>query len=169
MFSQHQKDRIELVLGLIEDPNGKDYNRYRAMAAVGSGGFSGKGYLEATVASPVSHHVPEQETDFIFCTFSEEWGFLGSLLLIGLYVVFLLKIVQIAERQRAPFSRIYAYSTAMIFFYHFAVNIGMDIGLMPVIGIPLPFFSYGGSSLISFSLLVFILLKLDSDRKESLS
>lgn len=168
-LSTHQKDRIELVLGLIQDPNGKDYNRYRAMAAVGSGGFKGKGYQNATIASPISHHVPEQETDFIFCTFAEEWGFLGSFVLIILYMLFLVKVIIIAERQRLPFNRIYAYCVAMIFFYHFAVNIGMDIGLVPVIGIPLPFFSYGGSSLMSFSILVFILLKLDSERKEALS
>lgn len=168
-LSQHQKDRINLVLGLIHDPNGKDYNRFRAMAAVGSGGFSGKGYQNATLASPISHHVPEQETDFIFCTYAEEWGFLGSLLLTFLFIVFLVKIVNIAERQKLPFNRIYAYSVAMIFFIHFAVNIGMNIGLMPVIGIPLPFFSYGGSSVLAFSILVFILLKLDSERNETLS
>jgi rod shape determining protein RodA len=168
-LSQHQKERIELVLGLIQDPNGKDYNRYRAMAAVGSGGFNGKGYIGADLASPISHHVPEQETDFIFCTFAEEWGFLGSFFLLVLYIIFLVKIIGIAERQRLAFNRVYAYSIAMIFFLHFAVNIGMNIGLMPVIGIPLPFFSYGGSSLLSFSAMFFILLKLDSERNETLS
>lgn len=167
-LKEHQRDRIELVLGLKEDPHGKDYNRFRAMSAVGSGGFWGKGYREATLASPVSHHVPEQETDFIFCTLSEEWGFAGSLLLVVLFMVFLVKTILIAERQRSVFNRIYAYSVAMIFFFHFLVNLGMNIGLMPVIGIPLPFFSYGGSSLLSFSILVFILLKLDSERREVL-
>jgi rod shape determining protein RodA len=167
-LKEHQKDRIELVLGLKEDPHGKDYNRYRAMSAVGSGGFSGKGYHEATLASPRSHHVPEQETDFIFCTLAEEWGFLGAFVLIALFMAFLIKAIQIAERQRSVFNRIYAYSVAMIFFFHFAINIGMNIGLVPVIGIPLPFFSYGGSSLLSFSVMVFILLKLDSERKDVL-
>jgi rod shape determining protein RodA len=167
-LKEHQRDRIELVLGLKEDPHGKDYNRHRAMSAVGSGGFLGKGYKEATLASPKSHHVPEQETDFIFCTLSEEWGFVGSLVLVLLFMIFLVKTVLIAERQRSAFNRIYAYSVAMIFFYHFFVNIGMNVGLMPVIGIPLPFFSYGGSSLLSFSIMVFILLKLDSERKEVL-
>jgi len=167
-LKEHQRDRIELVLGLKEDPHGKDYNRFRAMSAVGSGGFWGKGYREATLASPVSHHVPEQETDFIFCTLSEEWGFAGSLVLVVLFMVFLVKTILIAERQRSVFNRIYAYSVAMIFFFHFLVNLGMNIGLMPVIGIPLPFFSYGGSSLLSFSVLVFILLKLDSERREVL-
>jgi rod shape determining protein RodA len=163
-LKEHQRDRIELVLGLKEDPHGKDYNRFRAMSAVGSGGFWGKGYREATLASPVSHHVPEQETDFIFCTLSEEWGFAGSLVLVVLFMVFLVKTILIAERQRSVFNRIYAYSVAMIFFFHFLVNLGMNIGLMPVIGIPLPFFSYGGSSLWSFTILLFIFIKLDSHR-----
>ena len=167
-LKEHQKDRIELVLGLKEDPHGKDYNRFRAMSAVGSGGFSGKGYKEATLASPRSNHVPEQETDFIFCTLSEEWGFLGSITIVTIFMAFLIKTIMIAERQRSIYNRIYAYSVAMIFFFHFSINIGMNIGLVPVIGIPLPFFSYGGSSLLSFSIMVFILLKLDSERKEIL-
>jgi rod shape determining protein RodA len=167
-LKEHQRDRIELVLGLKEDPHGKDYNRFRAMSAVGSGGFWGKGYKQASLASPKSHHVPEQETDFIFCTLSEEWGFAGSLVVVVLFMIFLVKTILIAERQRSVFNRIYAYCVAMIFFFHFMVNIGMNIGLMPVIGIPLPFFSYGGSSLLSFSIMVFILLKLDSERKEVL-
>jgi len=167
-LKEHQKDRIELVLGLKEDPHGKDYNRFRAMSAVGSGGFSGKGYKEATLASPVSKHVPEQETDFIFCTLSEEWGFLGSIVVVILFMAFLIKTILIAERQRSVYNRIYAYCVALIFFYHFAINIGMNIGLVPVIGIPLPFFSYGGSSLMSFSIMVFLLLKLDSERKDVL-
>ena len=168
-LKQHQKDRIELALGLIEDPHGKDYNRYRAMAAVGSGGLQGKGYHNATVASPVLNHVPEQETDFIFCTLSEEWGFLGSFGLVLIFTVFLLRIIAIAERQKSVFSRVYAYSVAMVLFYHFAINVGMNIGLAPVIGIPLPFFSYGGSSLLSFSVMFFILLKLDSERVNMLA
>ena len=168
-LAPHQKDRIELFLGLSEDPNGKDYNRNRAMAAVGSGGFSGKGYNKASVSSVESNHVPESETDFIFCPFAEEWGFLGTSFLIGLYVFILLRIIFIAERQRSSFNRIYAYCVGMILFYHFAINIGMSIGFAPVIGIPLPFFSYGGSSMMSFSIMMFILLKLDSQRKDVLS
>jgi rod shape determining protein RodA len=163
-LAKHQRNRIELVLGLKDDPDGGDYNRNRAMAAVGSGGALGKGYMGASVSSIESNHVPESETDFIFCPFAEEWGFLGSIILVATYMFMLLRIIFIAERQRAPFNRIYAYCVAMILFYHFAINIGMNIGFAPVIGIPLPFFSYGGSSILSFCVLVFILLKLDSQR-----
>lgn len=168
-LAKHQKDRIELVLGLKEDPNGDDYNRYRAMAAVGSGNFSGKGYRNASVSSVRSNHVPESETDFIFCPFAEEWGFIGSFILVILYIFMILRIVFIAERQKSIFNRVYAYAVAMILFYHFAINIGMNIGFAPVIGIPLPFFSYGGSSMMSFSMMMFILLKLDSQRKDVLN
>lgn len=167
-LATHQKDRIELVLGLKKDDDGKDYNRNRAMAAVGSGGMWGKGYKQASVSSVRSNHVPESETDFIFCPLAEEWGFMGSAVLIGLYLFMLFRIITIAERQRSRFNRVYAYCVAMILFYHFAVNIGMNIGLAPVIGIPLPFFSYGGSSLMSFSIMMFILLKLDSQRRDVL-
>jgi len=163
-MASHQKDRIELFLGLREDPDGEDYNRNRAMAAVGSGRMFGKGYNKATVSSVESNHVPESETDFIFCPFAEEWGFMGTFTLVILYMVMLFRIIIIAERQRSRFVRVYAYTVAMILFYHFAVNIGMDIGFAPVIGIPLPFFSYGGSSMMSFSMFMFILLKLDSQR-----
>jgi rod shape determining protein RodA len=168
MLRPHQKDRIELFLGLREDPNGDDYNRNRAMAAVGSGGFLGKGYREASVSSVRSNHVPESETDFIFCPYAEEWGFVGVLFLFILYFFVLFRIIIIAERQRSAFNRIYAYCVAMILFYHFAINIGMNIGFAPVIGIPLPLFSYGGSSMMSFSVMLFILLKLDAQRKEVL-
>ncbi len=167
-LATHQKDRIELFLGLKEDPDGDDYNRNRAMAAVGSGGFTGKGYNKASVSSVESNHVPESETDFIFCPFAEEWGFLGVFVLFGLYMFMLLRIIMIAERQRSAFNRIYAYTVAMILFYPFAINIGMNIGFAPVIGIPLPFFSYGGSSMMSFSMMMFILLKLDSQRRDVL-
>lgn len=167
-LAQHQKDRIELFLGLKEDPDGKDYNRNRAMAAVGSGGMFGKGYREASVASVRSNHVPESETDFIFCPLAEEWGFMGSTVIVFLYMFMLIRVIVIAERQRSTFTRVYAYCVGMIVFYHFAVNIGMNIGFAPVIGIPLPFFSYGGSSMMSFSIMLFILLKLDSQRKEML-
>lgn len=167
-LAEHQKDRIELFLGLKEDPDGEDYNRNRAMAAVGSGGLTGKGYQNASVASVESNHVPESETDFIFCPFAEEWGFFGSIVLVVLYLFMLIRIVVIAERQKSKFNRIYAYSCAVILFYHFAINIGMDIGFAPVIGIPLPFFSYGGSSMMSFSIMMFILLRLDSQRNQML-
>jgi rod shape determining protein RodA len=167
-LAPHQKERIELFLGLKEDPDGEDYNRNRAMAAVGSGGFIGKGYKNASVSSVESNHVPESETDFIFCPFAEEWGFLGTLILIILYMFMLMRIITIAERQRSKFNRVYAYTVAMILFYHFAVNIGMNIGFAPVIGIPLPFFSYGGSSMMAFSMMMFILLKLDSQRRDVL-
>jgi rod shape determining protein RodA len=167
-LAEHQKDRIELFLGLKEDPDGEDYNRNRAMAAVGSGGMFGKGYNNASVASVESNHVPESETDFIFCPFAEEWGFFGTLILVSLYMFMLLRIVMIAERQRSAFNRVYAYMVAMILFYHFAINIGMNIGFAPVIGIPLPFFSYGGSSMMSFSMMMIILLKLDSQRRDVL-
>jgi rod shape determining protein RodA len=170
----HQKTRIELYLGIRDDPNdndkdGADYNRNRAMAAVGSGGLFGKGYRKSTLANVKNNHVPESETDFIFCPFAEEWGFVGTITLVGLYMFMLLRIVIIAERQKAAFNRIYAYSVAMILFYHFAINIGMSIEFAPVIGIPLPFFSYGGSSMMSFSIMMFILLKLDSQRRDVLN
>lgn len=164
----HQKERIELFLGLREDPNGDDYNRNRAMAAVGSGGLTGKGYLHASLSTTEANHVPESETDFIFCPLSEEWGFIGSALVVTLYIILITRIVKIAERQRTAFNRIYAYSVATILFYHIAINIGMDIGLAPVIGIPLPFISYGGSSMMSFSVMLFILMKLDSQRQDVL-
>lgn len=165
-LARHQKDRIELVLGLKEDPDGKDYNRNRAMAAVGSGGAFGKGYKEASLSSLKTNHVPESETDFIFCPFAEEWGFLGSFTLVVIYLFMIIRIIFIAERQRVSFNRIYAYCVAMILLYHFSINIGMNIGFAPVIGIPLPFFSYGGSSILSFSIMIIILLKLDSQRKD---
>jgi len=166
----HQKTRIELLLGLNEDDqrDGADYNRNRAMTAVGSGGWVGKGYRKATLATFESNHVPESETDFIFCPFAEEWGFMGTSLLVGLYVLLLLRIFHVAERQRSTYNRIYAYCVGIILFYHFTINIGMSIGVFPVIGIPLPFFSYGGSSMMSFSVMLFILLKIDSQRRDIL-
>lgn len=168
-LASHQKERIELFLGLREDPDVDDYNRNRAMAAVGSGGLTGKGYRNASLSSIESNHVPESETDFIFCPLAEEWGFVGSIVVVMLFMFMLLRIVVIAERQKSKFTRVYAYSVAMIIFIHFAVNIGMNIGFAPVIGIPLPFFSYGGSSMMSFSMMMFILLKLDSQRNTVLS
>jgi len=166
----HQKTRIELLLGLNDEDqrDGEDYNRNRAMTAVGSGGWIGKGYRKATLASAESSHVPESQTDFIFCPFAEEWGFAGTVVLIFLYSFLLLRIIYIAERQRSAYNRVYAYCVGVILFYHFAINIGMSIGVFPVIGIPLPFFSYGGSSMISFSIMIFILLKIDSQRRDIL-
>lgn len=173
-LASHQKLRIELLLGIHDNDvgrveDGADYNRNRAMAAVGSGGLWGKGYKNASLSSVETNHVPESETDFIFSSIGEEWGFLGSTVIVVLFLFMMLRIVTIAERQRSTFNRVYAYSVAVILFYHFAVNIGMNIGFAPVIGIPLPFFSYGGSSLMSFSMMLFILLKLDSQRKDVLN
>lgn len=168
ILMSHQKERIDLVLGKIDDPDGKGYNINRAKAAIGSGGFFGKGYMKATLANENQGHVPMQSTDFIFCTWSEEHGFIGSAFLVLVYAFLLIKIIIIAERQRSDFTRIFAYCTLGIFFYHFMINVGMAIGLAPVIGIPLPFFSYGGSSVMSFSVMYFILLKLDAERKSIL-
>lgn len=165
ILQPHQKTRIDLLLGKIDEPDGLGYNINRAKAAIGSGGFSGKGYMKATLANEQQSHVPMQSTDFIFCTWSEEHGFIGSFLLVMVYTFFLIKVIVIAERQRANFTRIFAYCVVGIFFYHFMINVGMAIGLAPVIGIPLPFFSYGGSSMMSFSILFFLLIKLDSERK----
>jgi len=136
------------------------------MIAIGSGGFAGKGFLQGTQTK--FNFVPEQSTDFIFCTVGEEWGFLGTFVVICLFLFLLLRIVVMAERQRSVFSRVYAYSVASILFFHIAINIGMTIGLLPVIGIPLPFFSAGGSSLWSFTILLFILIRLDASRLELL-
>ena len=165
ILEPHQKERIDLVLGKIDDPDGKGYNINRAKAAIGSGGFMGKGYRQATLANASQKHVPMQSTDFIFCTWSEERGFVGSFFLVILYTTLLIRLVVVAERQRSNFTRVYAYCVASVFFYHFMINVGMAIGLAPVIGIPLPFFSYGGSGMLAFSLFLFILIKLDSERK----
>ncbi len=158
----HQKDRIDVLLGKKTDLKGVGYNVNQAKIAIGSGGFFGKGYLQGTQTK--YDFVPEQETDFIFCTVGEEWGFFGSTIVIFLELFLILRVVFLSERQRSSFSRIYGYGVASILFFHLAVNIGMTIGLMPVIGIPLPFFSYGGSSLWSFTILLFIFIKLDANR-----
>lgn len=158
----YQKTRINVFLGKEMDKNKTGYNVNQAKIAIGSGGFWGKGYLEGTQTK--FDFVPEQDTDFIFCTVGEEWGFLGSTAIIGLFITLIIRIVFMAERQRSPFSRIYGYGVASIFFFHLMINVGMTIGLAPVIGIPLPFFSYGGSSLWSFTILLFIFIKLDSHR-----
>src|SRR5690554_1931561 len=163
LLRPHQRSRIEVILGKVDDPRGESYNLNQSMIAIGSGQMWGKGYLQGTQTK--YNFVPEQSTDFIFCTVGEEWGFAGSIVLIALYLFLLLRIINIAERQRSAFARIYAYGVASILFFHFAINIGMTIGIVPVIGIPLPFISYGGSSLWSFSILLFILLKFDANRK----
>ncbi len=169
VLSPHQQERIEITLGLKEDPDGKGYNIDRAMASIGSGGIGGKGYMQATLANKNQKHVPMQSTDFIFCTLSEEWGFLGSFVVLFLFMFMLVRLIIVAERQRLAFTRIYAYCVACIFFMHLLINMGMAIGLVPVIGIPLPFFSYGGSSLMSFTILLAILIRLDAERLDVLS
>lgn len=162
VLQAHHKKRIEILLGLDDDPQGAGYNVKQSKIAIGSGGLLGKGYLEG----PFSNYnfVPEQSTDFIFCTIGEEWGFVGSALVLLLFLALMVRIIQLAERQRSRFSRVYGYSVASILFMHVAINIGMVIGLAPVIGIPLPFFSYGGSGLWGFTTLLFIFLRLDAER-----
>mgnify|MGYP004448752705 CR=1 FL=1 len=161
---EHQRTRINILFGIEEDPLGAGYNVNQSLIAIGSGGVTGKGFLEGTQTK--LNFVPKQSTDFIFCTVGEEWGFLGCVALIALYFAFFMRLIQLAEKQHSVFSRVYGYSIVCIFFFHFAVNICMTIGLMPVIGIPLPFFSYGGSSFLGFSMMLFIFLKLDTDRNE---
>lgn len=161
-LQSHQQDRINELLGIKVDPKGTGYNVTQSKIAIGSGGLLGKGFLQGTQTK--LNFVPEQSTDFIFCTVGEEWGFVGSMIVVALLAVFILRIIKLAERQRSSFSRIYGYGVASILFFHVAVNIGMTIGMVPVIGIPLPFFSYGGSSLWSFTILIFIFLRLDANR-----
>ena len=162
VLETHQRNRIYVLLGKVEDPRGVGYNVDQAKIAIGSGGLVGKGFLNGTITK--ANFVPEQETDFIFCTVGEEWGFIGCLILIAAYVLLLIRLITMAERQRSTFSRFYGYCVASILFFHFAINIGMVLGLVPVIGIPLPFFSYGGSSLIAFTILLFIFIRQDADR-----
>ena len=162
VLEPHQSKRINVLLGIESDLKGAGYNVNQSLIAIGSGGFAGKGFLQGTQTK--FDFVPEQSTDFIFCTIGEEWGFLGSFILVCLYVGLFLRIIFLAERQRSIFSRIYGYAVASILFFHFLINIGMAIGLAPVIGIPLPFISYGGSSLWSFTILLFIFVKLDAER-----
>jgi len=164
VLSHYQRTRINVLLGIEKDPLGAGYNVNQSKIAIGSGGLSGKGFLQGTQTK--FNFVPEQSTDFIYCTVGEEWGFLGSTIVVILFVTLLLRLLYLAEKQHSSFSRVYGYGVAAIFFFHFAINIGMTIGLAPVIGIPLPFFSYGGSSLWGFSLLLFVFLKLDSNRNE---
>ncbi len=162
----HQQKRINVVLGLESDPYGVEYNVNQSKIAIGSGGGSGKGFLRGTQTK--FDFVPEQSTDFIFCTIGEEWGFIGTLFVVSLFIFFLYRLIGLAERQRSAFSRIYGYGVVSVLFFHIVINIGMTIGLVPVIGIPLPFFSYGGSSLWAFTILLFIFLRLDASRLELL-
>lgn len=163
VLKSHHRDRLNNLVGKEIDLKGAGYNVNQSKIAIGSGGLTGKGFLNGTQTK--YDFVPEQSTDFIFCTVGEEFGFIGSVILVGLFTALLLRIIFIAERQRSSFSRIYAYGVASILFMHLTINIGMTIGLVPVIGIPLPFVSYGGSSLWSFTILLFILIKLDSNRQ----
>ncbi|MDB0027571.1 rod shape-determining protein RodA [Flavobacteriales bacterium] len=165
-LAPHHQVRIEILLGKKIEAHGAGYNLIQSKIAIGSGGFAGKGFLNGTQTR--FDFVPEQSTDFIFCTIGEEWGFLGSLFFVSVFIGLLLRILFLAERQRSNFSRIYGYSVATILFMHFLINIGMTIGLVPVIGIPLPFISYGGSSLVGFTILLFIFLNLDSYRLQIL-
>jgi rod shape determining protein RodA len=165
VFSERHRTRFQVMFGIKEDRKGAGYNIYQALSAVGSGEGFGKGYLKGTLSNDKYKHVPEQNTDFIFCVLAEEWGFLGSFTFISLYLSTLIRMILIAERQRSKFTRIYGYCVSGILFFHFMINIAMVIGLAPVIGIPLPFFSKGGSAILSFGLMVFILLRLDSERK----
>jgi rod shape determining protein RodA len=163
----HQKERVDILLGFKSDLHGTGYNVNQSLISIGSGGFSGKGFLQGTQTK--FKFVPKQSSDFIFCTVGEEWGFLGSALVIGIYLFLLLRLIKLAERQRSDFSRIYGYCVVSILFTHIFLNIGMAIGLVPVIGIPLPFLSYGGSSLWGFTILLFIFLRLDASRTEYLA
>lgn len=162
VLEPHQSTRIKILLGITEDPLGAGYNVNQSKTAIGSGGFSGKGFLNGTLTK--YKYVPMQSTDFIFCTIGEEWGFLGTSAIVLLFLVLILRLIYLAERQRSRFTRIYGYCVASILFIHLLINVGMAIGLAPVVGIPLPFISYGGSSLWGFTILLFIFLKLDSER-----
>ena len=166
VLEDHQVTRIKILLGQESDPQGAGYNVNQSMIAIGSGGFFGKGFLKGTQTK--FNFVPEQSTDFIFCTIGEEWGFVGSFLILLLYLAFLLRLIFLAERQRSLFSKVFGYGVVSVFFFHIAINIAMTIGLAPVIGIPLPLISYGGSSLWGFTILLFIFINLDSYRLQVL-
>ncbi len=162
VLKPHQKVRIDMVLGIKNDPKGTGYNVNQSKIAIGSGKLWGKGYMHGTQTR--GSFVPAQSTDFIFSTVGEEWGFAGSMVVLGLFLFLVLRIIMLAERQRSPFTRIYGYGVASVIFFHVIINIATTIGLAPVIGIPLPFISYGGSSLLSFTLMLFTLIKFDSNR-----
>jgi rod shape determining protein RodA len=162
ILKEHQRNRINVMLGLHEDLRGAGYNVHQSKITIGSGGFWGKGYLNGTQTK--FSFVPEQSTDFIFCTVGEEWGFVGTLILVVLYFILLWRIIAIAERQKSRFTKVYGYCVVSILVFHVLVNLGMTVGLVPVIGIPLPFLSYGGSSMWAFTVLLFVLLKLDAEK-----
>ncbi|MCX8491099.1 MAG: rod shape-determining protein RodA [Cyclobacteriaceae bacterium] len=166
VLKPHQQNRVKVLLNPDIDPLGVGWNVTQSKIAIGSGGFIGKGFLKGTQTK--FDFVPKQSTDFIFCTIGEEFGWIGSLVVIGLFVALLLRVIFLSERQKSRFARSYGYSVACILFFHFVINIGMTVGLFPVIGIPLPFFSYGGSSLWGFTILLFVLLKLDAHRSQVL-
>ncbi|MCD8538737.1 MAG: rod shape-determining protein RodA [Leadbetterella sp.] len=161
-LARHHQNRIRVLVNPDVDPLGAGWNIGQSKLAIGSGGLTGKGYFQGTQTK--FDFVPEQSTDFIFCTVGEEWGFIGSFVVIGIYLILITRIFNLAEKQKLKFARIYGYGVASIFFFHLLINIGMTIGLIPIIGIPLPFMSYGGSSLLSFTILLFIFLKLDAHR-----
>ena len=162
VFEQRHRDRFNIVLGKTTDTKEIGYNTDQSIKSIASGGFTGKGFLEGDRTQ--GDFVPEQHTDYIYTTVGEEWGFIGSVAVILLFIVFIFRILIVSHRQKSNFSRIYGYSIATIFFFHFTINIGMVIGVLPTIGIPLPFFSYGGSSLWGFTLLLFIFIRLDANR-----
>ena len=162
VFEQRHRDRFNILLGKDVDDQGIGYNTAQSVITIGSGGLAGKGFLQGDRTQ--GDFVPEQQTDYIFSTVGEEWGFLGSSFVIFLFVAFLIRLLYIADRQKSVFSQVFAYATVAIFFFHFTINIGMVIGILPTIGIPLPFFSYGGSSLWGFTVLLFIMIRLDADR-----
>ncbi len=162
VFKQHHRDRFNILLGKEVDMKGVGYNTNQSEIAIGSGGWFGKGYLEGTQTK--GGFVPEQHTDYIFTTVGEEWGFAGSLLVIALFVILITRVIYLAERQKTKFSRVYGYCVASILFIHFFVNIAMVVGVFPTIGVPLPFFSYGGSGLWGFTILLFIFLKMDANK-----
>ncbi|MFN7792715.1 MAG: rod shape-determining protein RodA [Cyclobacteriaceae bacterium] len=166
VLKPHQQNRVKVLVNPDIDPLGVGWNVTQSKIAIGSGGLNGKGFLRGTQTK--FDFVPKQSTDFIFCTIGEEFGWIGSLVVIGLFVALLLRVIFLAERQKSRFARAYGYSVACILFFHFAINIGMTVGLFPVIGIPLPFFSYGGSSLWGFTILLFVLLKMDAHRSQVL-
>ena len=166
VLQPHQKERILSFLGIVNDPSGADYNVTQAKIAIGSGGLVGKGFMQGTQNR---YFVPEKETDFIFTTVGEEWGFIGSVVVLALLCALILRLMKMGERQQEPFSRIYCYCVASVLLFHVMVNVGMNVGLMPVMGIPLPFLSYGGSSLVAFTILVFIAIRLDASPTKGLS
>ena len=166
ILEPHQRERIDVLLGKSDDIKGSGYNVNQSKIAIGSGGLVGKGFLNGTLTK--ADFVPEQETDFIFCTVGEEWGFLGCVLLLVLYNLLLQRLIVMAERQRSTFARVYGYAVTSILFIHLFVNVGMVLGLVPVIGIPLPYFSYGGSSLLAFTVLLFIFIRQDASRNQLL-